>query len=109
MVTLTQLFISKQGEMAAQFKTPLEHPVAKGDNFESAWTNFLKAYLPTRYECGNGFIVDSRNNVSDQIDIIIYDKYFSPFFLPSFHQCSEILKSKQIYSQCLLLTCGYSS
>lgn len=81
MVTLTQLFVSKQGEMAAQFNTPLEHPVAKGDNFENAWTKFLRAYLPNRYECGKGFIVDSRNNVSDQIDVIIYDKYFSPFFL----------------------------
>lgn len=81
MVTLTQLFVSKQGEMAAQFKAPLGHPVAKGDNFENAWTNFLQTYLPSRYECSNGFIVDSRNNVSDQIDIIIYDKYFSPFFL----------------------------
>ena len=80
MVTLTDLFISKQNGMSAQFDASLKHPVAKGNNSETAWRNFLIEYLPTRYACDNGFIIDSQNNVSEQIDIIIYDKYFSPFF-----------------------------
>jgi hypothetical protein len=39
----------------------------------------LKHYLPQRYQVSKGFVVDARGYLSDQIDLIIYDVYFSPF------------------------------
>lgn len=80
MVTLTDLFNSKQQEMQATLQTALSHCVAQGDNSEETWRQFFETYLPSRYACDKGFIIDSENNTSDQIDLIVFDKYFSPFF-----------------------------
>ncbi len=81
MVSLNELFKAKQDEMIASVDVTLSHPVAKGDNTEAAWKKFFKNYLPSRYSCDSGFVVDSQGSISDQIDIIIYDNHFSPFIL----------------------------
>ena len=54
------------------------HPVAKGDVAEEAWRDFLRCFLPSRYKVGSGFVIDSRNNSSQQIDCLIYDDYYTP-------------------------------
>ncbi len=77
---INKLFQSKQEEMVIKMKTYLSHPVAQGDNTEQAWLDFFKNYLPARYSCDQAFVVDSKDNVSDQIDIVVYDSYFSPLF-----------------------------
>ena len=59
MVTLTDLFNSKQQEMQATLQTTLSHCVAQGDNSEETWKQFFKKYLPSRYACDKGFIIDS--------------------------------------------------
>jgi len=35
--------------------------------------------LPERYKVDSGFVVDHEGNISEQIDIIIYDRHFTPF------------------------------
>ena len=56
------------------------HPVAKGDVAEDIWRNTLRRYLPSRYSIESGFVIDSRNKTSQQIDCIIYDNVFTPTF-----------------------------
>lgn len=56
------------------------HPVAKGDVAEDIWRNTLRRYLPSRYSIESGFVIDSKNNTSQQIDCIIYDNVFTPTF-----------------------------
>ncbi|GHU49562.1 hypothetical protein FACS189459_1430 [Bacilli bacterium] len=34
--------------------------------------------MPSRYEVCTGIIIDSNGNTSEQIDVIIYDKFYSP-------------------------------
>lgn len=62
-------------------KKILTHPVAKGDASECEWINMLTSYLPNRYRADRAFIIDCEGNVSDQIDIVIYDRHYSPFIL----------------------------
>jgi hypothetical protein len=38
----------------------------------------LAEFLPSRYQVANGFVVDSDGKRSEQIDIIIFDRTFSP-------------------------------
>lgn len=56
------------------------HPVAKGEASETVWLELLK-YLPERYRADTAFIVDSEGRFSDQIDIVVYDRQYTPFIL----------------------------
>jgi hypothetical protein len=57
----------------------VEHPVAKGTLTEDRWVNFLKTYIPERYKADKAFVIDSDGNISEEIDIVIYDRQYSPF------------------------------
>lgn len=54
------------------------HPGAKGDGSELRWKVMLSEILPNRYQVSKGFVVDSASLRSEQIDIIIHDRVFSP-------------------------------
>jgi hypothetical protein len=57
----------------------IAHPHNKGVRTEYLWLQMLESYLPMRYKIDSGFVVDSENSISDQIDIIIYDRTYTPF------------------------------
>ena len=59
------------------------HPVANGDNSEGGWKDFFKNILPKKYGIDSGFLIDCDGNVSEQIDIIIYDNLYSPYIMSS--------------------------
>lgn len=61
----------------------IRHTTAKGDMAESAWIKVLCDWLPTRYTVGSGFVVDSNDSSSLQIDILIYDRHFTPLVFPA--------------------------
>ncbi len=61
-----------------RIREALPHPVAKGDASEHVWLQLLQTYLPERYCVERAFIVDSRGNFSQQIDIVIHDRQYSP-------------------------------
>ena len=42
------------------------------------WRDLLSAYLPQRYSVSKAFVVDSEGQCSDQIDIVIHDRQYSP-------------------------------
>jgi hypothetical protein len=54
------------------------HPGAKGDGSELRWKGMLSEILPSRYQVSKGFVVDSGSMRSEQIDVIIHDRVFSP-------------------------------
>lgn len=53
--------------------------VAKGDASESIWLTLLKDYLPQRYQAEKAFVVDSNGKFSQQMDIVVFDRQYSPF------------------------------
>ena len=55
------------------------HSGSKGDATEAEWVSWFTEYLPKKYKAtANGFVIDCNGNLSEQIDIIIYDNHFSP-------------------------------
>ncbi len=51
---------------------------AKGDASERVWIELLRDHLPERYEVNKGFVVDSNGCESHFIDVIIYDRHYTP-------------------------------
>lgn len=81
-VPLKQLFGNLQRQMAAQLATSREcipHDGTKGDASEDCWRSMLCTYLPKRYGVEKAFVVDCHDHCSDQIDIVIFDRQYSPF------------------------------
>ena len=81
-VDLSALFRGMQGQMQSQLNTNREfihHPGSKGDALENAWIEWLQNYLPNRYSVDKAIVIDYQGNTSDQIDVVIYDNWFTPF------------------------------
>ncbi|MGE5563032.1 MAG: DUF6602 domain-containing protein [Bacillota bacterium] len=55
------------------------HPGTKGDASEAAWLKLLQTYLPQRYRAASAYVVDSEGNFSEQIDVLVFDRQYSPF------------------------------
>lgn len=80
-----------------------DHPGVKGDNSEIAWRRMLSKYLPDRYKVDKGFVIDHEGCISDNIDIIIYDRYYSPIvfnendalYVPA-ESVFAVIESKQV-------------
>lgn len=77
--TVKELFSALQESMVADASLShiLNHPDDKGDNAEINWLTWFKEYLPKRYKAAKATIIDSRGNLSDQIDIVLYDDQYS--------------------------------
>ncbi len=57
----------------------IQHPGSKGDASEGVWISLLQKYLPQRYQADKAFVVDSHGNFSQQIDVVVFDRQYSPF------------------------------
>lgn len=82
MIDLRELFHGLQEQMQANLKVNREfigHPGSKGDATEQHWIEFLRAYLPDRYKVDKAIVIDSIGNVSEQMDVVIYDAIYTPF------------------------------
>ena len=78
---LQKLFNSLQDQLETNLRAgqkALSHPVATGDSTELDWVNALKDHLPHRYQVSNGFVIDSKGKKSEQIDVVIYDRQYTP-------------------------------
>jgi hypothetical protein len=74
---LDALHQSVEGELR-RARSTLGHPTEKGDASESVWIDVLNAHLPRRYEARKAHVVDSRGAFSEQIDVVIHDRQYSP-------------------------------
>jgi hypothetical protein len=89
-VDLCALFHDLQQELEGRLGTArrnLAHPGAKGSVTESEWTALLAAYLPRRYVVSKGFVVDVEGCISNEIDIIVHDRHFSPLLFHHAETC----------------------
>ncbi len=76
-MNIKSMFKTKQAVLESKLSILLDHPVTKGDHSESAWVDFFRSFLPNKYAVDKGFVFDAQGNVSDQIDIIIYDALYT--------------------------------
>lgn len=83
-IDIKTIFLGLQDQMRSKLtlnRKILTHSVAKGDASELEWIDMLSSYLPNRYRADKAFIIDCKGNISEQIDIVIYDRQYSPFML----------------------------
>lgn len=96
---ISDLFTGFQEQMRTKLinnRHFISHPGTKGDTSEYAWIEWLASYLPKRYSVDKAIIIDSENNISEQIDIVIYDNVYSPFV---FNQDGVIyIPSESVYA-----------
>ena len=72
------------------------HPVTKGDASEAVWLELLKTYLPERYQAAKATVVDSAGMFSEQIDVVVFDRQYSPFI---FHyQGQTVIPAESVYA-----------
>src|SRR5438445_820099 len=84
-ISIQGLFQGLQTQMIDEFKTTglIGHPGAQGQAGEDQWLHWFERHLPERYRVAKAFVVDSRGNRSDEIDVVVYDRQYSPLL---FHQ-----------------------
>lgn len=81
---MKEAFVDVQSELELKLKRAarsIEHAGTHGAVNEDHWIDVFRAYLPNRYEVATGFVIDSLGNRSDQIDIVIFDRHFTPTLL----------------------------
>jgi len=82
MIDLRKLFNGLQKQMLTSLNVDrefIEHPGSKGDATEKHWIEFLRTYLPDKYKVDKAIVIDSAGNVSEQMDVVIYDAIYTPF------------------------------
>lgn len=72
------------------------HPGTKGDASEHVWIELLQNYLPQRYSAKKAHVVDSNGVFSEQIDVVVFDRQYSPLI---FHfEGQEIIPAESVYA-----------
>jgi hypothetical protein len=54
------------------------HAPTSGKAAEDAWISYLREHLPHRYAVDTAFVIDSYGNKSEQQDIVISDRHYTP-------------------------------
>ncbi len=83
-VDLAGLFKSRQKATQAAQELNREfavHQGTKGEATETSWIRLLQEYLPNRYAIERAMVVDSNGEASEQIDIVIFDRQYTPFVI----------------------------
>ncbi|RIE04870.1 DUF6602 domain-containing protein [Cohnella faecalis] len=98
-VNMKELFLGMQQEMLSKLNTIRKHVThsgTKGNATELSWIEWLGMYLPNRYSVDQAFVVDYKGNRSDQIDLVIYDKQYSPFVF--FQDGVKFIPAESVYA-----------
>ena len=56
----------------------------------------LETYLPKRYQAAKAHVVDSLGNFSQQIDVVIFDRQYSPFIFT--YENETIIPAESVYA-----------
>lgn len=54
------------------------HVTALGEATQQVWMRVFETYLPERYRARSATVMDSDGRFSDQIDVVIFDRQYSP-------------------------------
>lgn len=77
-------------------RAAVTHPGARGEAAEEDWLRVLNDHLPRRYQADRAFVIDSGGECSEQIDVVIYDRQYSPFL---YHQSNQrYIPAESVYA-----------
>ncbi|MBK8116042.1 MAG: hypothetical protein IPK44_16880 [Candidatus Accumulibacter sp.] len=74
----------------------IQHPGTKGDASENVWLKLLQNYLPQRYQAATAHVVDSNGVFSEQIDVVVFDRQYSPFIF--LYEGQTIVPAESVYA-----------
>ena len=97
--SLKQLLSGLHDDIQRRLETARQsfaHPGTKGDASENVWLDLLGTYLPQRYHAAKAHVVDSRGAFSDQIDVVVYDRQYSPFIFQ--YEEQTIIPAESVYA-----------
>lgn len=72
------------------------HPSTKGNASEQVWLQLLQTYLPCRYQAATAHVVDSKGVFSEQIDVVVFDRQYSPFIFQ--YEGQTIIPAESVYA-----------
>ena len=81
---MREAFVDVQAELELKLRRAsqsISHAGTQGSVNEDHWIDILRAYLPKRYEVATGFVIDSKGGRSQQVDVVVFDKHFTPTLL----------------------------
>jgi hypothetical protein len=95
---LLKLYRGTQARMLAELLSARanEHGPTSGRTAEAAWIQFLREHLPHRYAVDSAFVADSYGNTSEQIDVVVFDRQYSPFIFN--YQGQTIIPAESVYA-----------
>lgn len=66
--------------MVGELEMASDHHGISGSFREEMWMNFFGTIVPKKYTLAQGVkIIDSRGNISNEVDIAIYDEQYTPY------------------------------
>jgi len=78
---LRSAFSAEEEVLALQIElssSSITHSGVAGAINERHFIDFLRRYLPKRYEVDTAIVIDSDGRSSDQIDVVIFDNQYTP-------------------------------
>lgn len=96
-MNLKELFSDLQKKMQGEIGLGpfLDHPGEQGSLTEDSWITWLRDYLPSRYRVDKAKVVDCHGEMSDQIDIVVYDRHYSPMIFEVLGK--KIIPAESVY------------
>lgn len=97
--SLKDIFANMNMDISQSLETvrgSLAHPSAKGDASEKVWRKILNTYLPRRYKAAKAHVVDSWDAFSEQIDIVVYDRQYSPLIFQ--YEGETVIPAESVYA-----------
>jgi hypothetical protein len=97
--SLSELLAGLHEEIERQLETVRKtfgHPGTKGDASEEVWLELLRTYLPKRYQVTKAHVVDSKGKFSQQIDVVIHDRQYSPFVFD--YKGQKVVPAESVYA-----------
>jgi hypothetical protein len=83
--TRRSIFEQASKRLRANFQelSVIPHAGSKGAEGEAIVRQFLNDHMPQRFRAGSGFIIDRRDAVSKQTDVVVYDALNCPVYRAS--------------------------
>ena len=74
-------YLKMERELATQLNYDVtNHQLTAGSYREEIWVNFFRRIVPKKFNIARSvFIIDSNQNVSNEVDIAIYDEQYTPY------------------------------
>ena len=97
--SLTKMLASLHADIERRLQSvrdTIGHPGVLGDGSEAVWLELLERYLPERYSVARAHVIDSLDNISQQIDVVVFDRQYTPFIFVIEGQ--KVIPAESVYA-----------